>query len=88
MEAMIRGKPAIGTAVGAIPELLADGRGIVIPKPDEDLIADSVIRMYQDSEFRSGVAKKGREYILHEYEWSRVALETVDVYRKAVLKKK
>lgn len=88
MEAMIRGKPSIGTAVGAIPELLADGRGIVIPKPDENLIADSVIRMYQDLEFRCDAARKGREYILREYEWSRVAKETVDVYRKAILKKK
>ena len=88
MEAMIRGKPAIGTAVGAIPELLSDGRGIVLSEPDVGLIADAVIQMYQDSEFRIGCARKGQEYILREYEWSRVAKETVDVYQKAISKKK
>lgn len=88
MEAMIRGKPVIGTAVGAIPELLAEGRGIVISKPEVELLADSVIRMYQDSGFRLNSARSGREYILREYEWGRVAKETVDVYRKALLKKK
>lgn len=88
MEAMIRGKPTIGTAVGAIPELLSDGRGIVLSEPDVGLIADAVIQMYQDSEFRIGCARKGQEYILREYEWSRVAKETVDVYQKAISKKK
>ena len=88
MEAMIRGKPAIGTAVGAIPELLAEGRGVVISKPEVELLADSVIHMYQDSGFRLDAARSGREYILRAYEWSRVAKETVDVYQKAIAKKK
>ena len=88
MEAMIRGKPAIGTAVGAIPELLAEERGVVISKPEVELLADSVIHMYQDSGFRLDAARSGREYILREYEWSRVAKETVDVYQKAIAKKK
>ena len=87
MEAMIREKPVIGTAVGAIPELLADGRGIVVEKPEPKLIADAVITMYHDSEFRKKSAKAACEYVMKEYEWGRVAEETVAVYEKMICQK-
>lgn len=84
MEAMIREKPVIGTAVGAIPELLADGRGIVIESPNQKLIFDAVLRMYSDKEFRIESARKAKEYVMKEYAWSRVAEDTVNVYLRVL----
>lgn len=51
-EAIARGLPVIGTPTGGIPDLLADGAGVLVPIGDVDRLADALRRVITDSGFR------------------------------------
>jgi phosphatidylinositol alpha-1,6-mannosyltransferase len=50
VEAMARGLPVIATAIGGLPRLLADGRGIVVPVGDPPALAGAIERLAADEE--------------------------------------
>ena len=52
LEAMALGTPVIATSVGAIPEMLADGAGIVVSPGDIVGLAKSVTSMLEDKSLR------------------------------------
>jgi len=63
-EAAIAGKPAVVTRVGAIPELLADGRSALIVEPDDpEALADAVVRAITDPELAARLAEGAREIV-------------------------
>lgn len=63
-EAAIAGKPAVVTRVGAIPELLEDGRSALIVDPDDpDGLADAVVRALLDDELAATLVVGAREII-------------------------
>ena len=80
MEAMIRGKPVIGTNTGAIAMLVDDERGILIQSPEPKLISDAVIYMYLHPDFRMSCAKRGQKYIIDNYEWKNIIKKIINIY--------
>jgi glycosyltransferase involved in cell wall biosynthesis len=76
------GKAVISTPYWHAEELLADGRGILVPFADSDAIARAVIEMYEDEPQRHAMRKKaymmGREMI-----WSHVAHLYMESFQKA-----
>lgn len=86
MEAMLHGKPVIGTETGAIPMLLSDGRGICVKSPEPELLADAIYQMYSNSELRESCSKLGKQYILENYEWSNVCKKIEKVYESQIHK--
>lgn len=60
LEAMRVGKPCIGTAVGGIPEVVADGRtGFLIPAENPEALADAVTKLVTDSARRIEMGQAG-----------------------------
>jgi glycosyltransferase involved in cell wall biosynthesis len=62
-EALARGIPVVGTATGAIPELLGLGgapAGLVAPPGDEAALAAELTRMLGDAHIRDGLAAGAR----------------------------
>lgn len=62
MEAMAAGRPVVATAVGGTPELLADGRGLLVPPADAGALADAVGRLLSDREQASRMGRAAREW--------------------------
>ena len=78
LEAMALEKPIIATDVGAIPDMLEGGCGIVIPSKDEAAIKEALGKLLPDREMRRELAKNARQRLEKEY-----AMETVfEKYRE------
>jgi glycosyltransferase involved in cell wall biosynthesis len=73
LESMAMGKTVISTNVDGIPELLENGRGIVIgPNDDEDL-ALKIISCINNSESLRAAEKRSLDFIMDYPFWSDIA---------------
>lgn len=82
LEALATGVPVVGTRVGAIPEMIAKGSGVVV-EPEPLSIATGLIETIQSY----SQLKKGRELgesIQRCFGWQAVAGQTVSVYRSVL----
>lgn len=63
LEALGHSLPVIATATGNIPKMLNQGnRGILVPQRDPNAIAESVMRLINDSVFRQVCIREGYSY--------------------------
>ena len=62
MEAMAAGRPVVATAVGGTPELLADGRGVLVPPGDPGALADALGAVLTDPEAARRLGDNAREW--------------------------
>jgi glycosyltransferase involved in cell wall biosynthesis len=67
LEAMALGKPIVATEVGAIPEMLADGCGVVVRPRDVDQLVVALRRVLGDAALRSDMGERARRRALTEY---------------------
>ncbi|GAB3497634.1 glycosyltransferase family 4 protein [Spirosoma knui] len=76
------GKAVVSTPYWHAEELLADGRGVLVPFGDSEAIADQLINLLTDESRRHGIRKKaymlGREMI-----WERVIQAYADSFAQA-----
>lgn len=61
VEAMALGRPIIATDVGAIPQMLADGAGILVKSKDVDALAGGLERAIGDQGLRGQMAARALE---------------------------
>ena len=59
-EALAHGLPVVGTATGAIPELVADGAGLVVPPGDPARLAAALSELLTDASARERLARGAR----------------------------
>ena len=71
LEAMARGRPVIGTPIDGIPELI-EGRGMVVDPLDTGAFAQAMVRMTEDSELRSTLGTRARDYMQSYPDWNEV----------------
>jgi glycosyltransferase involved in cell wall biosynthesis len=79
------GKPVVVTNVGSLPEVVDDGEtGYIVPPRDPDQLAKAIIDLLRNKEKRKimgeNAYKKGEE----ELSWGRIALRTLEIYKKAI----
>ena len=75
---MEAGIPVVGTRVGAIPEVMADGEtGIVVPPRDPDALATALVHLLRHPETAVAMGEAGRRL------WR--ARFTVERYRRDML---
>jgi glycosyltransferase involved in cell wall biosynthesis len=67
VEAMALRKPVIGTDVGAIPDMLADGCGIVVPSSNVKKLKDAILRLTSDPDIRRTLGARARDRACAEY---------------------
>lgn len=64
LEAMAYGLPVVATAVGGVPEVIADGRtGFLAPAEDVEGLADRVVRLLEDASLRRRLGRQGQEEV-------------------------
>lgn len=67
LEAMALGKAIIATTVGAIPDMLAGGCGLLIEPRDVDGLKGALRRLMQDDRLRSEYGRRARDKAWREY---------------------
>jgi glycosyltransferase involved in cell wall biosynthesis len=68
LEAWAAGVPAVCTAVGGVPEMIADGRtGFLVPPDDPGAVAAALDRVLSDPALGAAVAASGRQEVRERY---------------------
>jgi glycosyltransferase involved in cell wall biosynthesis len=84
MEAMAARLPAVATRVGGNPELLADGRGLLVPYGDPRALADSIVRILADRTAARAMGERGRAFIEGQFSLDRMQSDHEALYCRAL----
>jgi glycosyltransferase involved in cell wall biosynthesis len=84
MEAMACGVPVVGSNSAEIPNVIGDA-GVVVPEGDPQALCRAIDRVLREPELRRTLADRGRSRALEHYTHARIADETVNVYRSALV---
>ncbi|MEA3407723.1 MAG: glycosyltransferase [Chloroflexota bacterium] len=80
IEAMACGVPVIGSDSGEIPHVVGDG-GLIFPEGNTEALRESLSSLRDNVARRRALGQKGRARVLSLYTQSRIAAETVALYR-------
>jgi glycosyltransferase involved in cell wall biosynthesis len=78
-------RPVVASRVGAIPELVQDGRtGLLVPPGDIESLADAVARILERPDWGRALGEAGRDHLFRHHSPEVAARATVEVYRRAL----
>jgi starch synthase len=81
LEAMACGCAVVASAVGGIPEVVADGEtGQLVPPGDERALAAAVNAMIANPAMAAEFGARGRKRAVAEFSWDKIAAQTADLY--------
>lgn len=84
IEAMAYGIPPIVTDSGGSPELVENGiSGIIVPPGDPREIAQAVLRLQKDGQYRKIMGKRARERIASSFRIETTIAKTMELYKVA-----
>jgi colanic acid/amylovoran biosynthesis glycosyltransferase len=75
IEAMACGLPVVGTDAGGVPELLADGAGLLVPPGDVPALADALELLAREPAKRAALGERGRARVEEAFSVERIAGE-------------
>ncbi len=81
LEAAAVGTPVVATAVGALPEVVADG-GLLVPAGDVDALAEALGRVLDDEALAADLVRRGGARV-DAYAWEATVDGIVELYRRA-----
>jgi glycosyltransferase involved in cell wall biosynthesis len=85
LQAFAMKKPVIATNVGAIPEVVIDGRtGLLIEPQRPDLIALSVTKLFNDTDLRNRLACEARQFVLAGFSSGHMLDKIEAIYNKVL----
>ena len=84
VEAMIAGRAIVATALGDLPALLADGRGVLVLAGDERAFVGAVRRMAESPDLRSGLGAAAQDFATRNLNWDQSISRYTEVYAKAM----
>ncbi len=85
LDALALGCPAVGSAVGGIPEALVNGEtGLTVPPRDPDALADAVIRVLTEPELAARLRDAGRRHVDAGFTVNTMVEGNLEVYRGLV----
>jgi len=83
-EAMACGAPVVASTAGALPEVVGDGGGLLVPPRDPEALAKGIRSLLEQPEARRELAARARERVVARFSWPAIARRTVGVYREAL----
>ena len=86
LEAMERARPVIASAVGGLPEIVADGEtGLVVPPADAETLAEAIVSLAGDLARAAAMGEAGRERALEQFTPERCVERVEALYVRALL---
>lgn len=80
-EAMASGKPVVSTKVGAIPEVVDDGKtGLLVEPNNPQQLAAAVLKLAGNKRLRGKMGAAGREKAVERFGWKKIVGGYVGVY--------
>jgi starch synthase len=81
LEAMACGTAVVGSKVGGIPEVVADGEtGLLVPAGDPAALAQAVNELVTDERRAAEMGRRGRARAEAEFGWASIAAQTAELY--------
>jgi len=85
LEAMERSRPVIASAVGGLPEIVADGEtGVVVDPADADALADAIVALAGDLPRAAEMGAAGRMRALEEFTPERCVERVEELYERSL----
>lgn len=85
LEAMERARPVIASAVGGLPEIVADGMtGIVVEPGDAEALAEAIVALAGDLDRAAAMGEAGRKRAFSEFPPERSAERIEELYVQAL----
>lgn len=82
LEAMATGKAVIGSRVGGMVDVIADGsNGLLVQPGDGSRLSEAMIYLLENEESRKNMGGKGRKFA-ESLDWSKVGERVEDVYKE------
>lgn len=81
LEGMAGGNAVVTTGVGAIPEVVDDGSGWMVPPGDEDALTEALREYAADPEAAVAMGRHNRRIVEERYAWPVVIRRLTEVYR-------
>jgi glycosyltransferase involved in cell wall biosynthesis len=75
-------KPVVATSVGAIPDVVIDGKtGFLIEPKNTKQLADKIIWMLKHPKERKQMGINGYNFSKKELSWDKIAKKTIEAYK-------
>ncbi len=82
IEGMSSGLPVLTTDCGWVPNLVADGAGMVVPVGNAEALASGLAKLAGNPALRQRMGATGRQLVLERHTWPASAEKLMTVYRK------
>ncbi|MBD3207852.1 MAG: glycosyltransferase [Candidatus Nealsonbacteria bacterium] len=76
LEAMAAETPVIATKVGALPEVMGDGEGFLVPPGNSKLLAEGIRGVIEDPQKGQGMARQAKQKIEERFSLQKMVAET------------
>lgn len=73
LEAMVYGKAVLATSVGALPDLLGDGRGVLVEPRSSIQISDGLKKLMNDDVLRTSLGERAERFVKENFDIAVVA---------------
>lgn len=78
-------KPVVVTNVGAIPEIVDDGKtGFIVPPKNPEALAEAIVKLLKDEDLRKSMGENAYKKLKTDLSWDNIAEKTIDVYEEAI----
>jgi glycosyltransferase involved in cell wall biosynthesis len=81
IEAITAGVPVVATRVGAVPEVISEGKsGLIVDSNNPRAIAEAVIKLLANSELRNSMSFAASDMIWKRFSWETICSALVQTY--------
>jgi len=85
LEALVRARPVVATAVGGVPEVVEhDVHAELVPVADAGALADALERFHQRPDRAMRLGRAGAAHVLQHYTWQAVTEGFEEIYDEAL----